>query len=421
MERPRNSHKPWLLALALAAGIAACGDDITGAGNWAFPAAIPPVPAGTYPQYRLDPTHRGLSPPGTSLGSDLVLAWQTEPLAIGNYSASKSSPAVDVDRVYVGVDDGQLIALDRWTGAIEWRFQTHRYQVELQTTDSLHLGIHGSPAWDDANVYIGDYSGYLYAVDKVSGNLVWESQLGGSIGASPVVLGDFVFIAVEYPTPDGKVFVVRAETGEVVWSTPSLGHYPHSSVAIDAPRGLLFVGANNGLLFCFDYVRRQQQWAYQTGGAIKSTAAVAEDTVYITSWDTKLHGVGVASGEPRLEFATTAASMSSPSVFQDTVYFGSSDGLLYAVDTRDGHLDWAFQTQGPVLSSPTVIQDSALIAIGSRDRHLYLLDLASGGLRQSLELGSDVTSVPVAVGDSLFVNDDAGTVYAFRSPGAAGQ
>jgi outer membrane protein assembly factor BamB len=113
--------------------------------------------------------------------------------------------------------------------------------------------------------------------------------------------------------------------------------------------------------------------------------------------------------------------MSSPSVFQDTVYFGSSDGLLYAVDTRDGHLDWAFQTQGPVLSSPTVIQDSALIAIGSRDRHLYLLDLASGGLRQSLELGSDVTSVPVAVGDSLFVNDDAGTVYAFRSPGAAGQ
>jgi outer membrane protein assembly factor BamB len=415
------SRAPRLtFALALAMGTAACADDATASRKWAFPTMIAPVPEGTYPQYRLDPPHAGLSPPGTSLGSNLVLAWQTAPLAIGNYSASKSSPAVDVDRVYVGVDDGQLIALDRRAGTVKWRFQTHRYLVELGTTDSLHLGIHGSPALDDRNVYIGDYSGYLYAVDKRSGSLVWERQLAGSIGASPVVLGDFVFIAVEYPDPDGKVFVVLAETGEIVWSTPSLGHYAHSSVSIDAPHGLLFVGANNGLFFCFDYVRRQQQWAYQTGGAIKSTAAVVGDMVYVTSWDTKLHGVLVATGEPRLQFPTTDASMSSPSVLQDTAYFGSSDGLLYAVDTRDGHLEWAFQTEGSLLSSPTVVQDSALVAIGSRDRHLYLLDLASGDLRQSIELRSAVTSVPVAVGDSLFVNDDAGTVYAFRNPAAAG-
>jgi outer membrane protein assembly factor BamB len=407
-----------LFVLALATGNPSCGDDTQG--SWAFPATIPPVPAGTYPQYRLDPTHQGLSPPGTSLGSSLTLVWQTAPLAIGNYPASKSSPAVDVDRVYVGVDDGQLIALDRSNGTVTWRFQTHRYPVELATTDSLHLGIHGSPALDDRNVYIGDYSGYLYAVDKLSGGLVWERQLGGSIGASPVVLGDFVFIAVEYPDPDGKVFVVLAQTGEVVWSTPSLGEHPHSSVSIDVSRGLLFVGANNGLFLCFDYVRRQQQWVYQTGAAVKSTAAVFGDTVYITSWDTKLHGLAIATGEPQLEFATTAASMSSPSVYQNAVVFGSSDGLLYAVDTRDGHLDWAFQSQGPVMSSPTVIQDSALVAIGSSDRHLYLLDLATGGLRQSIAFAAAVTSVPVAVGDSLFVNDDAGTVYAFRGADGAG-
>ena len=102
------------------------------------------------------------------------------------------------------------------------------------------------------------------------------------------------------------------------------------------------------------------------------------------------------------------------------MYFGSSDGLLYAVDTRDGHLDWAFQSQGPIMSSPTVIQDSALVAIGSWDRHLYLLDLATGELRQSIAFAAAVTSVPVAVGDSLFVNDDAGTVYAFRDADGAG-
>jgi outer membrane protein assembly factor BamB len=409
------SRRALLLAFALVSigGGLSCGDHGPGAG--VFPTTLSPVPQGTYPQYRLDPSHVGLSPPGTRLDSDLTLAWKTPPLAIGNYAASKSSPAVDVDLVYVGIDDGQLVALDRRDGTTKWRFQTHRYQVELTTTDSAHLGIHGSPAVDDHHVYIGDYSGYLYAVDKLSGGLVWENQLGGSIGASPVVLGDFVFIAVELPDPDGKVFVVRAQTGDVVWSSPSLGDHAHSSVTIDAARGLLFVGANNGIFYCFDYVNRQQQWVYQTGAAIKSTAALAEDAAYLTSWDTKLHGVAIASGQAQLTFASARASMSSPSVYQETLYFGSGDGLLYAVSAHDGQLDWAFQSQGPIYSSPTVIQDSALIAIGSLDKHLYLLDLDTGDLRQSIELAAGVTSVPVAVGDSLFVNDDAGTVYAFRS------
>ena len=409
------------LALALAASGAACGDGSGGFRRWPLPAAVPPAPAGTWPQYRLDANHRGLSPSGTSLQTDLALAWQSGPYGIGNYSASKSSPAVDVDRVYVGVDDGQLLALNRQDGAVAWRFQTRRYQVERESTDAAHLGIHGSPAVDERHAYIGDYSGWLYAVDKLTGSLVWESQLGGSIGASPVLLGELLFIAVEYPVPDGKVFVLRAQTGEVVWSSPSLGDYPHSSVSIDAASGLLFVGANNGVLFCFDYGQGRQQWSFSTGGAIKSTAAVAGDTVYVTSWDGKLYGLLLATGEQRLQLDATAASMSSPAVDEDAIFFGADDGLLRAVSRREGALAWAYSTPGPIASSPTVIQDSGLLAIGSRDRHLYLLDLTTGGVRQAIELPSPITSVPVAVGDSLFVNDDAGTVYAFRTAGTAGQ
>src|SRR5512139_238513 len=108
------------------------------AGSSRFPSAVPPAPADTWPQYRLDAHHLGRSPSGTTLGADLALAWQSGPHGIGNYSASKSSPAVDADRVYVGVDDGQLLALDRRDGAVVWRFSTRRYLVERESTDSAH-------------------------------------------------------------------------------------------------------------------------------------------------------------------------------------------------------------------------------------------------------------------------------------------
>jgi outer membrane protein assembly factor BamB len=327
---------------------------------------------------------------------------------------------VDVDRVYVGVDDGQLLALDRRDGTVAWRFHTRRYDVERASTGAVHLGIHGSPAVDEQRVYVGDYAGWLYAVDKATGELAWERPLGGSIGASPVLLGEFLFIAVEYPLPDGQVFVLRTETGEVIWSSPSLGAHAHSSVSIAAASGLLFVGDNNGMLSCFDYARGLPCWTFATGGPIKSTAAMAGDMVYVTSWDGQLYGIHAASGEPRLAFAATAASMSSPAVHGGTIVFGAEDGVVYAVNQADGSLAWTFPTLGAIASSPTVIQDSALLAIGSRDRNLYLLDLLTGGLRQAIELDNPITSVPVAVGDSLFVNDDAGKVYAFRSTSAGG-
>lgn len=408
----------WLSLLWLTLAVASCSEEPDPSST--FPSELPPASADTWPQYRLNARHQGVSAPTAHIETDLVLAWRSGPYGIGNYSACKSSPAVDRDRVYVGVDNGELLALHRLDGTIAWRFATRRYDVERATTDSAHLGIHGSPAVDDLNVYIGDYSGWLYAVDKVAGTKVWESELGGSIGASPVLLGDFVFIAVEYPVPDGKVFVLRAKTGEVVWSSPSLGHHPHSSVSIDEALGLLYVGANNGVLSCFDYVHGRQRWLYQTGGAIKSTAAVGDEGVYVTSWDGHLYGFHGATGEKRLDVAWEAPSSSSPSVHDDAVIVGSDDGVVRATDRRDGSAVWAFRTRGAVASSPTVIEGAALVAVGSRDGTLYLLDLATGGLRQAISLDAAVTSVPVAVGDMLFVNDDAGTVHAFHGLGGNG-
>jgi outer membrane protein assembly factor BamB len=408
------------LAWLVAGSQIGCGDDTQGVPANLFPTEVPPARPGVWPQLRLDATHQGLSPPGTHLAADLVLAWQSGPYGIGSYSAPKSSPAVDDERVYVGVDDGQLVALDRRDGALVWRFATRRHQVELETAGTDHLGIHGSPAVDTDHVYIGDYSGWLYAVDKRAGDLVWEIQLGGSIGASPAQLGDFLFVAVEYPTPDGKVFVIAAATGEVVWASPNLGHHAHSSVSLDAASGLAFVGANNGVLFCFDYLRGRQRWSFQTGGPIKSTAAVVGDTVYVTSWDGRLYGLLGASGDERFQVATLAPSMSSPAVHEDRAYFGNDDGVLYATSRHDGTVAWTFATAGAIASSPTLVQESSLLVLGSRDQRVYLLDLSTGGLRQTIALGHPLSAIPVAVDDTLFLNDDAGTVYAFRSASADG-
>ncbi|MBN1655654.1 MAG: PQQ-binding-like beta-propeller repeat protein [Deltaproteobacteria bacterium] len=366
-----------------------------------------------YPQYRLEPRHQGLSPSGAKLGPDLKVAWKSASLGIGDYTASKSSPAVDVDMVFVGADDGQLFALDRSDGSVIWSYQTHRYWVENENEESEHYGIHGSPAFDDCCVYIGDYSGYLYAIYKDSGKLKWGKRLGGSIGASPVLFDERIFIAVEFPNPDGKVFILDASDGSELYSTPFLGHHPHGSVSIDAEREYLFVGANNGLFYCFDFSREKEVWRFRSGGEIKSTAAINDDTVYFTSWDYKLHAIWIETGAERFGYRTQRGSMSSPSIYRDAIVFGSDDSYVYSIDAQSGRLRWKYQTGGIVLSSATIVQDSEVVLIGSRDEYVYMLTLDEGEVLWSADLDAQVSSVPVAVEDALYVNDDSGTVWCF--------
>ena len=413
---PTSTGTAVLLAAASigACGAPACKDELPAfEGGEPMQVAATPAPLMWAAQYRGEPTHRGVAAPGTSIGRAPIRVWKSDALAKGAYSASKSSPAVDEMSVYVGVDDGKLYALSREDGSVRWSFvaRRHRWESHYRLWDKK--GIHGTPAVDEGRVYVGDYDGWLYAVDKRTGALVWEAKLGDAIGASPVLAGGQIFISVEYRGPEGRVWVLRADTGARVWASPGLGDNPHGSVSIDAERGLLFVGANSEELFCFDVKARRGRWRYDTGGEIKSTPAVGPDLVYITSWDHRLHAVDIETGDCVFEVETGGPVQSSPSLYDGRVFFGSGDGTVYAVDARTGRHLWTFEAGAAIDASPTVLPADGALVIGARNRTVFLLALAGGAELWRTTLDGDFTSVPVAVGSSLLLNDDKGTVWRF--------
>ena len=57
--------------------------------------------------YRANAMHDGLAPEGTKIPTKLEANWKSAELNFEDYSASKSSPAVDTDRVFIGAgNDG---------------------------------------------------------------------------------------------------------------------------------------------------------------------------------------------------------------------------------------------------------------------------------------------------------------------------
>lgn len=357
--------------------------------------------------YRVDVTHTGLAPVDCTVDSGLVLEWRTDRLNWAEYTASKSSPAVDDENIYVGLDTRALIAVDRITGRLKWSFYT-RFSKN---------GIHGSPTIDPErnHVYIGAYDGWIYAVDRDTGTLVWDKRLGDYIGSSPTLYNGTVYIGVEMRAPDGYIVGVDADTGREVFRSNRLGNHPHSTPTIDPESGCVFIGENNGYLHCYWLGNQTERWRYKTGADIKSTAAVKDGVVYITSWNKGLYAIDISTGMSIWTHGRYS-SMSSPTIDPDEriVYYGDQDGGFYAVDTESGKTIWKHQTGDKILSSPTLILGTNTVIIGSRDGYVYLLDSMSGELKQKIELISGLTGVPVAVGDHLYVFDHLGYLYSFR-------
>lgn len=92
-----------------------------------------------------------------------------------------SSPVVADGTVYIGSYDHHLYAIDAATGDLQWRYRTGDR-------------IDGSPAVSDGIVYVGSHDRNIYALDAETGAERWIYGTRGIVRSSPMVHGDTVYV-----------------------------------------------------------------------------------------------------------------------------------------------------------------------------------------------------------------------------------
>jgi len=110
--------------------------------------------ADEWPQFRGNLQLTGVTP--TTLPATLKLLWTYEA-----GESIESSAAISGGSVYVGVQPGELIAVDLQTGKLRWKYKAQEGIAE--SSAAVHDGV----------VYIGDSSGILHAVRAANGKGLW--------------------------------------------------------------------------------------------------------------------------------------------------------------------------------------------------------------------------------------------------------
>jgi polyvinyl alcohol dehydrogenase (cytochrome) len=146
--------------------------------------------------------------------------------------ATGSQPAVVDNTLYVGSRDAKFYALNATTGATRWVFDVTPISgpIDDVRTNALRDG----PAVSGNKVIFGDYRGYVYALNKDTGALVWATKVSNhalaALTGSPLVHRGRVYIGVssseakESGNPTyacctfrGEMVALDLNTGRVDW------------------------------------------------------------------------------------------------------------------------------------------------------------------------------------------------------------
>jgi glucose dehydrogenase len=161
------------------------------------------------------------------------------------------------------------------------------------------------------------------------------------------------------------VTAINAETGREMWQKPAGGDI-FATPAIAS--GLVFVATNAPSLVAFDLTSGRELWRRGVGG--QSSPAIDEGTIFLGSDDQSLRAINAETGEVRWSSPLGYAIRASATVSGDDVFIGSGP-TLNAVSRSDGSILWTQVTGGDVSADMVVVGDRVIAT--SHDGYVYAL------------------------------------------------
>ena len=317
-------------------------------------------------------------------------------------------PAIAYGRLYVANAHGTLFAVEAKTGKLAWKRESGRCQASSPAVDR-HLVYVTFLRTCDGKRHEDD--GLIVAFAADTGKVRWQRRIGQS-ESSPFVSGGRVYVG----DWTGAVYAFSAGTGKLIWRFTS-DDKVKSAVAVSGNR--LFFGSYDHHLYSLNARTGKLIWAaaaqdrgFRSRGSFYSGPAVAYGRVYIGSTDGKVYSFGAASGEIRWVTGTGGWVYSSPAVWEKRVYAGSYSKQLFCFDAATGAVEWTFSANGKISGSPTIID--GIVYFATLSGRTYGLDAKTG---KQLWTFPDGEYTPVVSDAERLYLVGRARLYALEAPG----
>ncbi|MFT4556646.1 MAG: PQQ-binding-like beta-propeller repeat protein [Planctomycetales bacterium] len=224
---------------------------------------------------------------------------------------------LDEQSLYVQSSGGIITAFDSETGQKRWAVQLGRHNLPSQacvSNDDKVLAIVGTS---------------LYALDKITGELIWEISLPNSASTSPSVDDQRLY----YGTLDGSVYAYDLKKIEELHNDNLLPQW-----------------TNVALL-----------WRYKAAGEITTQAISNELTLNFASRDNSLYALNASDRKLQWQFETDQPVSAPLGHSPGFVYLASEDFNVFCIKQDTGSVRWQFVAGLPIRREVRIIDNNCYV------------------------------------------------------------
>ena len=234
-----------------------------------------------------------------------------------------AAPLVADGKVYVATTAGVLYGIDAVHGALQWTF----------TAGDM---FYGAPSYANDTVFVGNWDHHLYAVNAVNGSERWRFDAGGSIWASSPVADGLVYLSRPSTTIVNEslsVWALDAISGNVVWNTELPGtatEYQDHDLPIAVADGKLVLQRNQHL-FELDALTGRLIWSGLGVQSYDVYSTMTPGNVYFSLGNGFLQSIDLQRAALVWQLQVSNVSLGWPVVWNGIMFVGDANGKLYAL------------------------------------------------------------------------------------------
>jgi outer membrane protein assembly factor BamB len=352
------------------------------------------------------------------------IKWQEQVGDGVDHHFSRLTPAIHDGVVYAGSREGVISAFNLTDGKELW-------SVDLRTesaddgwfADKLSQRISGGITYAYDKLFVGTEHGQVIALNKDSGEVLWTKKVKGEV-ITPPGYGDGLIIV---NTGAGYLMALHPDDGDLRWEyeqeVPPLTLRGISSPVV-ANGGVIF-GSANGKLSVLISQSGLEAWKQSVATAVGASElerlvdvdtrpVVTVDTIFSLAYNGNLIAVDLQSGQ--IKWKKEYSAYSDLVLSGLTLYLTDVSGHIYAVDSRDGSLLWK-QTDLERRGITGAYVDENHVIVGDVEGYLHWLNKDDGTIVSRIELDSTGFYVSaVGKGKQIIVQTRDGELTAIQTP-----
>jgi outer membrane protein assembly factor BamB len=300
-------------------------------------------------------------------------------------------------RLYVGTSNGWVRC--RFHGRNVWSWKAGG-------------SILAAPLLDRDTLYVASADGRLTALNRITGEVRWTSDLHEELTTTPTISGTRIYVM----SSEESVTAVEAETGKSVWKfhrDPPAGFTIRGNARPRVSHGSVFAGFADGSIVALGTADGVAKWVRSVSG---TGEYLDVDDLQAPEDDERVYAASTRAGIVALDGATGNPLWTAPLPGANHVLvdgprvYATGRGALVSLGRTDGKALWKLPLGNDRYATPPAVS-SGVVLVALERGALMAVDGLTGRRRGAFDPGSGFSAAVLAIPGAAFVVSNAGVLF----------